>query len=142
MPIGTNLVIPTVLAVFVILAIIAMARRSRRTRGPLLSPLTSEARNRYAARWDQIQSHFVEAPEEAVAQADALVLAALRDCDHPLAEGQLPGRLQTARREASSAGAESLRTAMLDYQTVLEEVAGVPPHIDRYRFGGEPVKPG
>jgi hypothetical protein len=123
MPIGTNLVIPTVLGVFVILAIIAMAKRSRRTRRLLLSPLTSEARDQYAARWNQIQSHFVEAPEEAVAQADALVLAVLGDCDHPLAEGQLPGRLQTARRQASRAGTESLRMAMLDYQAMLEEVA-------------------
>ena len=96
----------------------------------LLSPLTSEARDRYAARWDQIQSHFVEAPEEAVAQADALVLAVLGDCDHPLAEGQLPGRMRKARREASRAGTESLRIAMLDYQTVLEEVAGVPVRVE------------
>jgi hypothetical protein len=135
MPIGTNLVIPTVLAAFVILAIIAMARRSRRTRRPLLSPLTSEARERYAARWDQIQSHFVEAPREAVAQADALVLAVLRDCDHPLAEGQLPGRMFRARREASRAGTESLRLAMLDYQTVLEEVADVRAPVERAREG-------
>jgi hypothetical protein len=130
MPIGTNLVIPTVLAVFVILAIIAIAKRSRRTRRPLLSPLTSEARDRYAARWNQIQSHFVQAPEEAVAQADALVLAVLGDCDHPLAEKQLPGRMQTARREASRAGTESLRMAMLNYQAMLEEVAGVPARVE------------
>lgn len=133
MPIGTNLVIPTVLAAFVILAIIAMAKRSRRTRRPLLSPLTSEARDRYAAQWDQIQSHFVEAPGEAVAQADALVLAVLGDCDHPLAEEQLPARMQRARREASRAGKESLRMAMLDYQTVLEEVANVPVAVEPTR---------
>jgi hypothetical protein len=135
MPTGTNLVIPTVLAVFVILAIIAMAKRSRRTRRPLLSPLTSEARDQYAARWDQIQSQFVEAPEEAVAQADALVLAVLSDCDHPLADGRLPSRMQTARREASRAGTESLRMAMLEYQTVLEEVANVPAPFEPTREG-------
>jgi hypothetical protein len=135
MPIGTNLVIPTVLAFFVILAIVVMARRSRRTRRSLLSPLTSEGRDRYSARWDQIQSHFVEAPKEAVAQADALVLAVLADCDHPLAEGQLPGRLQRARRQASRAGIESLRMAMLDYQAVLEEVAELPGRTEPTREG-------
>jgi hypothetical protein len=123
MPIGNNLVIPTVLAFFVILAIVAMATRAGRTRRPLLSPLTSEARDRYAARWDQIESRFVEAPEEAVDQADALVLAILGECDHPLAEKKLPDRMRKARREASRGGTERLRVAMLDYRGVIQETA-------------------
>jgi hypothetical protein len=127
MPIGTNLVIPTVLAIFVVIALAAMARRAGRARRPILSPLTSEAKDRYTARWDQLESRFVEAPEEAVAQADALVLAVLGECDHPLAEKKLPDRMQTARREAARGGTEGLRVAMLDYRAVLEEVAGVPP---------------
>jgi hypothetical protein len=122
----TNLVIPTVLAVFVVLAIIAMATRAGRTRRPLLSPLTSEARDRYAARWDQIESRFVEAPQEAVDEADALVLAVLGECDHPLAEEKLPDRMRKARREASRGGTESLRVAMLDYRAVIEEMARFP----------------
>jgi hypothetical protein len=119
----TNLVIPTVVAVFVILAIVAMAMRAGRTRRPLLTPLTSEARDRYAVRWDQIESRFVEAPEEAVAQADALALAVLGECDHPLAEKKLPDRMRKARREASRGGTEDLRLAMLDYRGVIEEMA-------------------
>jgi hypothetical protein len=135
MPIGTNLVIPTVLAAFVILAIIAMAKRSRRTRRPLLSPLTSEARDRYVARWEQIESRFVKAPEEAVARADALVLAVLVDCDHPVAEKELPDRMLKARREAARGGTEGLRVAMRDYRAVLEEVAGVPQAPEPMREG-------
>jgi hypothetical protein len=119
----TNLVIPTVLAVFVILAIVAMATRAGRTRRPLLTPLTSEARDRYAARWEQIESRFVEAPEEAVAQADAIALAILGECDHPLADKKLPDRMRKARREASGGGTEGLRLAMLDYRGVIEEMA-------------------
>jgi hypothetical protein len=123
MPIGTNMVLPTVLAVVVLLAIVAMARRAGRTRRPLLSPLTSEARGRYAARWDEIESHFVEAPEESVAQADALALAVLGECDHPLAEKRLPDRMHKARREAARGGTEGLRLAMLDYRAVIDEMA-------------------
>ncbi|HEX9098361.1 MAG TPA: hypothetical protein VF956_02610 [Candidatus Dormibacteraeota bacterium] len=126
MPIGTNLVLPTVVAVVVLLAIVAMARRAGRTSRLLLSPLTSEARTRYAARWDEIESHFVEAPEESVAQADALALAVLGECDHPLAEKRLPERMRKARREASRGGTEGLRVAMLDYRGVIEEIANLP----------------
>src|SRR4029077_16802834 len=102
--IPSNLVLPTVLAIVVVFAVVAMARRAGRAGRPILSPLTAEARDRYAARWDQIEARFVHAPEEAVAQADALVLAVLGECDHPLAEKQLPGRMRKARREASRAG--------------------------------------
>jgi hypothetical protein len=119
----TNLVIPTVLAVFVILALVAIARRSGRTRRPLLSPLTTEARERYSERWDQIESRFVESPEESVAQADALALAVLGECDHPLAEKKLPDRMRKARREAARGGTEGLRLAMLEYRAVIEEMA-------------------
>jgi hypothetical protein len=131
----TNLVIPTVLAVFVILAIIAMATRAGRTRRPLLTPLTAEARDRYAARWDQIESHFVEAPEETVAQADALALAILGECDHPLAEKKLPDRMRKARRETSRGGTEGLRLAMLDYRAVIEEMAREPETLESTREG-------
>jgi hypothetical protein len=131
----TNLVIPTVLAVFVIIAIVAMARRSGRPRRPILSPLTSEARDRHAARWDQIESRFVEAPEESVAQADALVLAVLGECDHPLAEKHLPDRMRKARREASRGGTEALRVAMLDYRGVIEEMARQPEALAPAREG-------
>jgi hypothetical protein len=126
----TNLVIPTVLAIFVILAMFAMATRAGRTRRPLLTPLTSEARDRYAARWDQIESRFVEAPEEAVAQADALALAVLGECDHPLAEKKLPDRMRRARREAARGGTEGLRLAMLDYRGVIEEMARQPEALE------------
>jgi hypothetical protein len=119
----TNLVIPTVLAVFVILALVAIARRSGRTRRPLLSPLTTEARERYSERWDQIESRFVESPEESVAQADALALAVLGECDHPLAEKKLPDRMRKARREAARGGTEGLRLAILEYRAVIEEMA-------------------
>jgi hypothetical protein len=131
----TNLVIPTVLAIFVILAIVAMATRAGRTRRPLLTPLTSEARDRYAARWDQIESHFVEAPEEAVAQADALALAILGECDHPLAEKSLPDRMRKARREASKGGTEGMRVAMLGYRAVIEEMAQLPEAHEPARDG-------
>lgn len=122
----TNLVIPTILAVFVILAIVAMASRGARRRRLLLTPLSSEARDRYLARWDRIESRFVEAPEEAVARADALALAVLSECDHPIAEKKLPDRMRKARREAAKGGTEGLRLAMLDFRGVIEEMAGPP----------------
>ena len=126
MPIPQNLVGPAILAFFVILAIIAVARRSRRSPRLLLSPLTAEARDRYAARWDQIESRFLEAPKEAVEEAEALVLAVLGECDHPLAEKRLPDEMRKARREASGGRTEGLRRAMLHYRAVIQEMARLP----------------
>ena len=93
-------VIVGVIALIVILALYALAGRSRGANRPVLRPLTTEARDRYTAKWDQIESRFLEVPEEAVREADALVLAMLGELEHPLAENRLPDAVRKARREA------------------------------------------
>ena len=85
-----------------------------------------EARDRYGARWDQIESRFLEAPEEAVREADALILAMLGEREHPLGHERLPEEMRKARKEISRGGTEAMRVAMLHYRAVMEEVAGVP----------------
>jgi hypothetical protein len=116
---------------FVILAVIAaavvLATRSGRVKHPTLKPLSSESRDRYVTQWDKVESRFVDSPDDAVREADALLLALLGEREHPLAEEKLPRNMQKARREAvgheGKGGTEGMRQALLHYRTVVEEYA-------------------
>src|SRR6266567_6688234 len=120
-----TLVVVGVIAVLLMIALIAtMAGRSRREHRPPLTPLATEARDRFAGSWDRLESRFNEAPSDAVQEADALVLAMLGEVRHPLAEDRLPHYMKRARREARSGKREGLRMAMLHYRAVIEDVAG------------------
>ena len=119
-----TLVIVGVIAVLLIIALIAMAGRSRREHRPPLVALSTEARDRYAGSWDRLESRFIEAPQDAVREADALVLAMLGEVQHPLAEDRLPHDMKRARREAAGGKTEGLRMAMLHYRAVMEDIAG------------------
>ena len=119
-----TLVIVGVIAVLLIIALIAMAGRSRGEHRPSLVPLSTEAQDRYAGSWDRLESRFIEAPQDAVREADALVLAMLGEVQHPLAEDRLPHDMKRARREAAAGKTEGMRMAMLHYRAVMEDIAG------------------
>src|SRR5882762_6055744 len=97
----TALVIAGAFAVIVIMLLLALGGRGRGVTKPALRPLPPEALDRYAAAWDRIEGRFVEAPEETVREADALVLALLGERQHPLDEGKLPKEMRRARRAAA-----------------------------------------
>ena len=70
---------------------------------------------------------FVDAPGEAVSEADALVIALLRERRHPLGSRHLPNEVHTAREEASlhrGDKTEGMRRAMLHYRAVVEKMIG------------------
>ena len=124
----TTLVILGIIVLAVILIAVLMASRSGRMHRPALKALAPESRDRYASQWDRIETHFVDAPEEAVREADALFLAMLGEREHPLAEDKLPADMRKARRLATGregkGGTEGMRQAMLMYRAVIEEYAG------------------
>lgn len=113
-----------VLAVIVILALVI-----GRTRGglgrPKLRELSPEARDRYGAQWDRVESRFVDDPEGAVREADSILMGLLREREHPMREDQLPNRMRKARKlaigEQGRGGTEGMRQAMLEYRGVMEE---------------------
>ena len=120
-------VIVGVVVFMAIMILVALAGRTRRYSRPALQPLAPEAMDRYAASWDRIESHFMDAPEEAVREADALVLALLGEVKHPLADEKLPAGVLRARRAAAGKevrGTEGLRRAMLYYRAVIEDMVG------------------
>ena len=130
----TSWVIVGLVVGLVIIALLALSRRSRPMPSANLRPLTPEARDRFVTRWDQVESRFIDAPEEAVREADALVLALLGEREHPLSEKSLPDGVRRARREGARRGTESQRMAILHYRAVVEEMARIP-EAERMREG-------
>jgi len=116
------------LAVLVMVLVLVFAGSRGRRRG--LVALPDESRDRYLADWDRVETRFVDAPQEAVSEADALVIALLRERRHPLDSRHLPNELHSAREEASlrrGDKTEGMRRAMLHYRALVEKMAGKRP---------------
>jgi hypothetical protein len=121
----TTIVILAVIVLAVILLLMLAMGRSRGVARPRLVPLSLEASDRFAAQWERIEARFVEAPEEAVREADSVLMSLLREREHPMAEGRLPSGMRKARRLATgrkgTGGTEGMRLAMLQYRSMMEE---------------------
>jgi hypothetical protein len=93
-----------------------------------LTPLTRKARDRYVLAWDRIEARFLYAPQEAVREADGLVMKVLRDRHQSTNYDVLPRRAKDARRKLAQnegrGGTELLRRALLDYRSVLDDMVG------------------
>src|SRR5690349_24621884 len=122
---GTLVTILVVALVVVVLLFLIRAADLGRRR-PQLRPLSSESRDRYAEEWDEIETKFVDAPEQAVREAEALVMSVLRERGHPLTERDLPQEVQRAHRLGYSSRdkTEGMRQALLHYRAVMERMVG------------------
>src|SRR5229473_1846553 len=118
------------LALVVIVLIVVFGRAGRSARRVDMLPLADESRDRYLVDWDRIETRFIDAPEEAVREADALVISLLRERRHPLETRRLPKELREARDDASmdkgGDRTEGMRRAMLHYRAVMEKMVGAP----------------
>jgi hypothetical protein len=114
-----------VLAALWLLAVSIAIVRAWQTR---LTPLTRKARDRYVLAWDRIEARFLYAPQEAVREADGLVMTVLRDRHQSTDYDVLPRRARDARRKLAQdegrGGTELLRQALLDYRSVLDDMVG------------------
>jgi hypothetical protein len=122
---GTLVTILVVALVVVVLLFLLRAAGIGRRR-PRLRPLPVESRDRYAGEWDEIETKFVDAPEQAVREAEALVMSVLRERGHPLTERDLPQEVQRAHRLGYSSRdkTEGMRQALLHYRAVMERMVG------------------
>jgi hypothetical protein len=111
------------LAVVVLLLLIRAASGVRRGR-PKLSPLPVDARERYIHDWDEIETKFVDGPEQAVREAEALVMSVMRERGHPLTERDLPREMHRANRLRTRNGTEGMRQALLHYRSLMERMVG------------------
>src|SRR5438045_9738317 len=81
-------ILVVVLVVLVLLFLVRAAGVGRRR--PKLRPLPAESRERYISEWDEIETKFVDAPEQAVRERQSLVLSMLPARGHPPTERDLP----------------------------------------------------
>jgi len=118
-----------------------LADRERRHSELELKPLSEASRTRYLEEWQGVQQRFVDDPENAATQAERLVHRVMIDRGYPADQGRSasadavsvdhPDVVERYRQgctalEARSDGDESrtenLRTAMVDFRTVLESL--------------------
>jgi hypothetical protein len=116
-------------------AVIVAIARAWQARLPRPAPLSPEARNQFVNSWHRITARFIDAPREAVQQADALVLSLLSERGRPVQHDRFPKPIREARRciaSESTNGTEALRQAMLHYRSIFTEAIGRrPPEPDR-----------
>jgi hypothetical protein len=126
---GTLVTIGVVALVVIVLLLLIRAAGSGRRR-PRLRPLPADARERYIGDWDDVEAKFVHDPEQAVREADALVMSVLRERGHTLSDRDLPNEVRKAQKLAYSTRnrTESLRQALLQYRSVMEHMIGPAEH--------------
>jgi hypothetical protein len=112
---------------------------SRRRDELEIRPLSEAARTRFGERWQMVQSDFVDQPDRAVAEADALVAEVMRQrgypvddfderidmvaVDHPaVAEHYRAGHELFLRNDQRMASTDDLRQALLHYRRLFEEL--------------------
>ncbi|MEV0647603.1 hypothetical protein AB0I28_20280 [Phytomonospora sp. NPDC050363] len=113
-----------------------------------LKDLTPEQRERYIGRWRALQIHFVDQPDEAVREADALTTAlageigyptdndeerlAVLSVDHPrsMADYREAHALSTSLHDGGEASTEQLRRAMVHYRAIVTRLLGKEAQID------------
>lgn len=122
---ATAVVLVVLIAAVVVAAIaIAMQRRS-----PRLRPLPAGAEDRYIESWRAVEARFVDAPAEAIREADDVVRRLMEERGHPMDERKLPEDYRQARaiafeRRDGDSGTEELRRAMLHYQAAFDSLLG------------------
>jgi hypothetical protein len=118
-----------------------LAGRERRVHGLDIKPLNAPARARFAQQWAGIQEQFVDAPADAVASSQVLVVAVMSELGYPAANpdqvladlsvehaGALD-RYRAAEMTSQSAAAgtastEDLRLAMIGYRALFLDLLG------------------
>src|SRR6202163_295857 len=110
-----------------------------------LDPMEHE---RFSKQWESVQSRFVDSPKGAVAEADDLVSSLMKtrgypvsdfdqraadiSVDHPrVVENYRSGHEISLRVGKNETSTEDLRTAMIHYRSLFEELVMVPTIVER-----------
>jgi hypothetical protein len=104
----------------------AMGRQSmnRRPEGEELAPLFSpDAANEFRARWDAVQSSFVDDPRQAVRQGDELVAQVMKTLAESFSNER--ARLEAQLDQQSDSSTENLRLALRRYRSFFERLLSV-----------------
>jgi hypothetical protein len=116
-----------------------LAGRAKRRDELELRSLSDAARDRYGQQWRELQARFVDRPQVAVVDADALVTQVMRDrgypvedfesqadlvsVDHPdVVENYRRGHRIYAKQVNGAATTEDLRLAVVSYRALFDEL--------------------
>jgi hypothetical protein len=111
-----------------------LAARVKRREELDIRPLAPAARDRYAEEWRGVQSRFVDDPQGAVQEADALIQAVMRDRGYPVDDFEqraadvsvdhphVVENYRAGHRLAGSGDTEQQRQAMVHYRALFEEL--------------------
>ena len=121
--------------------------RQQRVEQLEIRPLAPDERERFAAQWREVQSRFVDEPDDAVSEADRLVGEVMSARGYPMADfeqraadvsvdhPQVVDHYRTAhriagRRRDAATDTEELRQAMVHFRALFSELLeeGAPPH--------------
>ena len=125
-----------------------LADREKRVEKLNIRDLDSMERDRCSKRWEAVQSRFVDSPKGAVAEADDLVSSVMKargypvadfdqraddiSVDHPrVMENYRSAHAIALRVGKDQASTEELRTAMIHYRSLFEELVQVPLAVER-----------
>jgi hypothetical protein len=125
-----------------------LADRERRVEKLNIRDLDPLEREQFSKRWESVQSRFVDSPKGAVAEADDLVSSLMKtrgypvsdfdqraadiSVDHPRVVENYRSAHEIALRVGKDAATtEDLRTAMIHYRSLFDELVQVPPTVVR-----------
>src|ERR1700726_3819606 len=126
--------------------------REKRVEKLKIRDLDSTEHERFSKQWDSAQSRFVDSPKGAVAEADDLISSVMRARGYPVSDFDQRAadisvdhpRVVENYRSAhdiafqvgkDSATTEDLRTAMIHYRSLFEELVYVPATVEKKEVG-------
>jgi hypothetical protein len=125
-----------------------LADREKRVEKLTIRDLDPSERERFVERWGSVQSPFVDSPKGAVAEADDLVSSLMKTRGYPVSDfdqraadisvdhPRVVDNYRTAHEIALRVGkdeatTENLRTAMIHYRSLFEELVQAPAIVGR-----------
>jgi len=119
-----------------------LADRESRVQALDIRELGAPARERFIAEWQTVQSRFLDHPETAVTQADELIASLLEARGYPkdsfdqraadisvtyprVMENYRTAHAIATRTQEAKASTEELRTAMIQFRAIFEELVQV-----------------
>ncbi|MGA2102890.1 MAG: hypothetical protein ABSG34_17410 [Candidatus Sulfotelmatobacter sp.] len=122
--------------------------REKRIEALNIRDLDSMEHARYSKQWQAVQSRFVDSPKGAVAEADDLISSVMKargypgsdfdqravdiSVDHPrVVENYRSAHTIAQRVGKDAATTDDLRTAMIHYRSLFEELVQVPVAVER-----------
>jgi hypothetical protein len=125
-----------------------LADRQQRVEKLNIRDLDPMERERFSKQWESVQSRFVDSPRGAVAEADDLVSSLMKTRGYPISdfdqraadisvnqswvvENYRSAHDVALRVGKNGAGTEDLRTAMIHYRSLFEELVQKPTTVER-----------